>query len=149
LAHGQQLADVVAFTGWLAAYSARNETLEKFYRARARPEFMPALEAWIQSGPLRNPRAAPSPFVLPEYRLAVHEQAAGLQEEGRRLFEEGQTANRYGDKYVLNTVVLSGVLFFAGISQQLRRRSMRVTLLALATLLCLAGLAGLLRLPVA
>jgi len=40
------------------------------------------------------------------------------------------------------------VLFFAGISQQLRRPSMRTALLTLAVLLCLAGLVGPLRLPV-
>jgi hypothetical protein len=50
---------------------------------------------------------------------------------------------------VLDSVVFGSVLFFAGISEQLRRRSMRLTLLVLAGMLCLAGLVGLLRLPVA
>jgi hypothetical protein len=85
---------------------------------------------------------------LPQYRLALHEQAAGLREESHQLFETGQAANRHGDNYVLNSVTLSGVLFFAGISQQLRRPSMRTALLTLAVLLCRAGLVGPLRLSV-
>jgi hypothetical protein len=144
----QQLADVVAFTTWLAAYTARNAELEAFLRQRARAEFRPALEAWIASRPLVNPRAAPSPFALPEYRLELQDQAVRLQKESQTLFEEGQLANEYGDTYVLDSVVFSGVLFFAAISQQLRRRSMRLALLGLAGLLCLAGLTALVRLPI-
>lgn len=149
LASGHQLADVVAFTSWLSAYSAGNAQLDTFYRRRFRAEFKPAFETWLQSRPLVNPQAAPVPFALPEYRLALSEQAARLAMEAERLFQEGQAANEYGDNYVLDSVVFSSVLFFAGISQQLRRRSMRLVLLGLAVLLCLGGLVGLLRLPVA
>ena len=79
----------------------------------------------------------------------MNEEAVRHAAEAERLFREGQTANQHGDNYVLDSVVFGSVLFFAGISQQLRRRSMRLTLLVLAGVLCLAGLAGLLRLPVA
>jgi hypothetical protein len=147
-ANTQELADVVAFTSWLSAFGAGNARLEAFYRERLRPEFRPAFERWLESRPLVDPRAPPTPFALPEYRLALAERADGLQREGERLFREGQAANAHADNYVLGSVVLSGVLFFAGISQQLRRLAMRVLLLALATLLCLAGLVALLRLPV-
>lgn len=149
LASGEQLADVVTFTSWLSAYGAGNTQLATFYRHRFRAEFRPAFEAWIESRPAVNPRAASGPFALPEYRLAQNEEAARLATEAERLFQEGQAANEHGDNYVLDSVVFSSVLFFAGISQQLHRRSMRLTLLALAGVLCLAGLGGLLRLPVA
>ncbi len=113
-------------------YGAGNTQLETFYQRRFRAEFKPAFEAWLQSRPAVNPQAAPGPFTLPEYRLALAEQATRLATEAERLFQEGQTANEHGDNYVLDTVVFGGVLFFAGISQQLRRRSMRLVLLGLA-----------------
>ena len=50
---------------------------------------------------------------------------------------------------MLDSVVFGSVLFFAGISQQLRRRSMRLIVVVVAGVLCLAGLVALLRLPVA
>ncbi len=149
IASGQELVDVVTFTSWLGAYATGNTQLQTFYRQRFRDEFKPAFEAWIQSRPLLDPGAASGPFALPEYRLAQNEEAARHAAEAERLFREGQTANQQGDNYVLDSVVFGSVLFFAGISQQLRRRSMRVTLLLLAGVLCLAGLVGLLRLPVA
>ena len=149
LANNQALADLVVFTSLLAAVGAKNTTLQEFYRARARPEFKPALEAWIASRPLHNPRAAPSPFALPEYRLALREQSKQLHEESHQLVEKGQIANRNGDNYVLASVLLSAVLFFTGVSQQLRRTRMRMAMLTLGVLLLLAGVIGLLRLPVA
>jgi hypothetical protein len=149
LASGQQLADVVLFTNWLGAYAADNARLEEFYRRRFRPEFKAAFDPWLQSRPGLDPKAAPTPFALPEYRLAEREHADRLEREADGLFQAGQSANQYGDNYVLDSVVLAGVLFFAGISQQLHRRSMRVLMVAFAVLLCMAGLAALLRLPVA
>jgi hypothetical protein len=48
---------VATFTQWVDAY-ARNETqLADFYRQRFRPEFKPAVEAWIATRPLQNPQA--------------------------------------------------------------------------------------------
>ncbi|HET9186255.1 MAG TPA: hypothetical protein VFN82_08905, partial [Solirubrobacterales bacterium] len=58
----EEQVDVLTFTQWVDAY-AKNETrLADFYYARFRPEFKPALEAWLATKPLRTPDAPPSPF---------------------------------------------------------------------------------------
>lgn len=79
LANTQTEIDVATFTQWVDAY-ARNETmLADFYRKRFRPEFKPAVEAWIASRPLQNPEAPLTPFATPQYRLAARAESERLE----------------------------------------------------------------------
>ncbi len=132
--------DVGLFTNWLNAYAAGSTELETFYRERFRAEFKPAFEAWLKTQPRRNPHAAPSPFHLPEYRLALNDKAAQLEEEAAQISQEARAAAQQSDDYMLNDVILASVLFFVGIAQQIKWLPPRVTILVLAAILCLLGL---------
>src|SRR5262245_53420811 len=78
LANSQSGIDVATFTQWANAY-ARDETeLADFYFKRFRPEFRPAVEAWVATQPLQNPDAPLTPFAMPEYQLAANTDAERL-----------------------------------------------------------------------
>jgi hypothetical protein len=131
--------DVQLFTHWLNAYAVGNQKLEQFYSKRFRAEFLPAFETWLNSNPMDNPKAAPSPFGLPEYKLALNEQATQAETEAARIFKEGQAANQQSDDYVLNTVALSMVMFLVSIAGASHSIPARTGLLVVAALICVVG----------
>ncbi|WP_279741091.1 hypothetical protein, partial [Staphylococcus aureus] len=61
LANTQAEIDVATFTQWVDAYAAEQTELADFYLKRFRPEFKPAVDAWIATRPLRNPDAPLTP----------------------------------------------------------------------------------------
>jgi hypothetical protein len=136
----QQAIDVGLFTGWLNAFVSGNTELEMFYRQRLRPEFKPAFEAWLKTTPRRNPAAPSSPFAMPEYRLEQNEKADLLDEASTRAFKEAEVANQQSDAYVLQTVTLAAMLFFAGISQQVRWVRGRAVMVLIGMLMCVWGI---------
>jgi hypothetical protein len=79
LADSQTEIDVATFTQWVDAYARHQTQLAAFYRKRFRPEFQPAVAAWIASHPLKNADAPLTPFAMPSYRLAATAQAERLQ----------------------------------------------------------------------
>jgi hypothetical protein len=147
LANSQSEIDVATFTQWVDAY-ARNETmLAAFYRKRFRPEFKPAVEAWIASRPLKNPDAPLTPFATPEYRLAARAEAERLE---AKAGAEAAVANRNVQRatnYVLGVVLFSSALFFGGISSRIGNPRTRAVILGVGCLVLLAGLTWILTLP--
>ncbi len=140
--------DIGMFASWLNAFTSGNQRLASFLSARFRDEFRPAFNVWIASHPLENPNAAPSPFTLPEYRLAFADSSRRLELASKRAFSEAQAANQQSDQYVLLAVVFASVLFLAGISQQIPSIPSRTALLALAFGCCVFGLVTMMRYPV-
>jgi hypothetical protein len=138
--HQLTIVDVTTFSNYVNAYAQGNTKLADFYVARFRPDFRPAFDAWIATEPLTNPNAPPSPFTMPQYALPQLQQADELEAEAESLFEEGQQDNDRGDKYVLNTVFLAIVLFFAGIAPRIRWMPARVALIAMALVMLVIGL---------
>jgi hypothetical protein len=57
LAEAQTQVDVMTFTQWVDAYARGEDELADFYFRRFRPEFEPAVDAWIATRPLQNPEA--------------------------------------------------------------------------------------------
>jgi hypothetical protein len=143
-----QIVDLSLFTNWVDAYATGNRSLDSFYRERFRPEFKPAFEAWVASHPRRNPDAAPSPFVLPDYRVAKKEEAKGLEDSAETVAAQSHRQSAVKDRYVATVVLLATSLFFSGMSRQFARPGVQAAMLILAALLCLAGLYGILALPV-
>lgn len=133
LAGQQQTVDVGLFTNWVNAYVDNKSELEKFYRDRFRQEFKPAFEAWVNSHPRTNPDAAPSPFQLPEYRLAQKDKAAQLEDEAAQDVREAQAANQVSGDYVRNALILATVMFILGISQHVKWQPMRIMMVIIAT----------------
>jgi hypothetical protein len=148
-AAGQQSeVDVLTFTQWVNAYAAGEKRLERFYFDRFRSEFKPALQAWIATHPLQNPDAPPTPFAMPEYRLANEVEAEALQVKAEADSTSAQQANQRADNYVLAVVLFAAALFFAGISTKLRVPKQRISVLALGYALFLGTAIWVLTFPV-
>jgi hypothetical protein len=140
--YGHQLAivDIITFTSYMDAYIKGDTELADFYMNRFRAGFRPAFDAWMATDPLNNPDAPPSPFAMPEYVVPELQEADRLEAEASVLFQKGQDANQTSDDYVLNTVFLATVLFFAAIAPRVGWVPARVTLITVACLMLAVGL---------
>jgi hypothetical protein len=130
--------DVATFIAWVNADRTGQDDLAEIVEARFRPEFRTAFEAWTATRPFTSADAPPTPFAMPEYRLASRERAEQLDQEAVASAAEVSTDIQRASNYVLTVVLYSVVLFFGGMSTKLRSRRLRVAL-GLAALLLMVG----------
>ena len=142
------IIDVMTFTNYVNAWLTGDAELADFYHQHFRAEFLPAFDAWMATDPLNNPDAPPSPFAMAEYAPAGRAQADQLEAEAEAFFVAGADANEQADDYVLNTVFLATVLFFAGIAPRVRWLPAQLVLVALAVILLGVGLYNLATYPI-
>jgi hypothetical protein len=140
--------DVLTFTQWADAYAKGETRLADFYYARFRPEFKPAVEAWVATRPLRTLNAPSSPFAMPQYRLATKAEATARLAQAENTAAEAREANQRSDNYVLAVVLFAASLFFAGISTKLTLPRQRLAVLGLGWLLFLGTAVWLATFPV-
>ncbi|MGY4642349.1 hypothetical protein [Cellulomonas sp. URHB0016] len=158
---GQQtIIDVTLFTDWLAAvddeqghvalagYVPDPALYSGFLYERFRPEFRPAVHAWLTLEPGSDPAAPPSPFVMDEYVLAEAEESHRLERSADVSASRAQRASERKDDYVLATVMCASVLFFTGIGTKLSSRRTRTTMVVSGGVVLLATAAVLLASPV-
>ena len=148
LATSQTQVDIATFVQWVDAYAKQEDELASFYRERFRAEFKPAFEAWVKTRPLRNPGAPPTPFAMPQYRLAAADEAARLDAREALLAAEVRTDIQRSTNYVLGVVLCAVALFFAGISTKLASRRLRVAMVGLGWLVYLVALTWIATSPV-
>jgi hypothetical protein len=129
LANAQTEIDVATFTQWVDAYARHETRLADFYRRRFRGEFQPAVAAWVAAHPLKNPNAPPTPFAMPNYRLAAAAQADRLEVAAEAAAAEASRDIQQANDYVLAVVLFSAALFFGGISTRLQRPRPRAVVL--------------------
>jgi hypothetical protein len=154
LANQSSVADLITFTEWLAAaereglladslpgraYVPDPDLLSGFLYQRFRNEFAVAVSAWLATSPRTNPDAPTSPFQMPEYELAAQREADRLEARADRESERAREANDISDRYVLITIMLASVLFFAGIGSKMDTYRARVLLLGMGTALLLVS----------
>ena len=147
-AFGAIQLDVGLFTQWVNATAQDQQDLADFYRARFRPEFMPAFEAWLATDPINNEDAPSSPFFMPEYVVSSSVESEELEAEASQAFEQGQTANEQADAYVLTAVLLASVLFFAGIASGFDWPPVQIAVIAVGFVLLVWGLYNLASYPI-
>jgi Domain of unknown function (DUF4337) len=148
LANAQTQIDVATFTQWVDAYAQDQTELADFYFKRFRPEFKPAVDAWIATRPLRNPNAPLTPFAMPEYVVAATEEANQLEAEAEAFSTEARTNVQRATNYVLGVVLFAAALFFAGMSARLRTRRLRLVLLSFGIVVFVGTVAWLATFPV-
>jgi hypothetical protein len=137
LAGQQTQIDVAVFSSFVDAYASGDTKLAEFYRSRARAEFKPALEAWIATDPAKNRNAPPTPFAMPQYKLAATAQAERSTKEAEASTQTALLDNQRSDDYVLLAVLFASVLLFAGLAPKSRTFRIQVAMLTMAgTLLC-------------
>jgi hypothetical protein len=108
---------------------------------------VPAFEAWLASDPLHDRNAPASPLLVPEYHIANFEHADRLEANAAEHFVGGEEATERADQYVLVTVFLAAVLFFAGISLRFAWWPMRVSIVALGVVFLVIAVIRILGLP--
>ena len=131
VANRQAQIDVALFTQWVNAYARDEGELASFYRKRFREEFVPAFDAWVATRPRKNPKAALSPFTLPQYKLAASSQADALEAQAADFSRDVQRYIDRSDRYMLAVVLFAISLFFAALSIRLQARDLRLALLVL------------------
>jgi hypothetical protein len=148
LADAQTQVDVATFIQWVDAYAQEETDLVDFYYERFRPEFTPAMDAWIATRPLQNPDAPLTPFAMPEYQLAAREEAQQLEAEADALSAQARANVQRATNYVLAVVLFATVLFFAGMAARFRTRRVRVALLAFGVVVLVGTVVWLATFPV-
>lgn len=148
LASSQTQVDIATFIQWVDAYAQQEAELASFYRERFRAEFKPAFDAWIATRPLRTPGAPPTPFAMPQYRLAAAADATRLDAEAEVLAAQVRSYIQRSSNYVLGVVLCAVALFFAGISTKLVSRRLRIAMVGLGWFVYLTALAWIASSPV-
>ena len=105
LANAQTEIDVATFSQWVNAYARDEAQLAAFYRARFRPEFVPAVNAWIATRPLMNADAPLTPFRMPQYELAAAADAERLDKQAEVLAANVRRDLQRASNYVLGVVL--------------------------------------------
>jgi hypothetical protein len=134
LAQAQTQVDVATFSSWADAYARHETALADFYFKRFRPEFKPAVVAWVATKPLKNPRAPLTPFAMPEYKLKAQTEADQLDADSTRSAATVQQYIQRSTNYVFAAVLFAMTLFFAGMSTKLPTLGLRRVLLALGVI---------------
>lgn len=140
--------DVLTFTQWIDAYSTGDRRLARFYFQRFRPEFKPAVTAWMATNPLNNAGAPPTPFSMSQYEVAENSASASKVKEAEQAIASAQEANQRSDNYVLAVVLFAVALFFAGIGTKLSAPRQKMAILGLGYLIFLGTAAWVATFPV-
>jgi hypothetical protein len=112
--------NVALFLQYIDAIDAQNAAKAEFIRKRLPPEMQRAMNAWLATHPLTNPKAPSSPFVMPEYSLPTRAQAKRFEESAASSFAGAQKANEHADAFLLLTVIFAGVSFLGGVSTKMK-----------------------------
>ena len=147
LAGQEHLYDIITFDSWLEARHRGDESLAAAFERRFRPPFAIAYDAWMKTDPLHNPKAAPGPSFMPEYKSARLDRAKELSEEARAHFERGVATRETGDDYVRITVFLATVLLLTALAQRFKIRAARMGLLGVASVLLVVAVFWILKFP--
>jgi ferric-dicitrate binding protein FerR (iron transport regulator) len=148
LANAQTEVDVATFIQWIDANATGEAMLADFYDQRFRPEFRPAFDAWIATDPFTEPGAPPTPFAMPEYRVAAKIEAARLDRAAERSSEEGRRDIQRASNYVLAVVLFAVALFFAAMCTKLHGRNSRIAMLVVGTVVFVSAVAWIATFPV-
>jgi hypothetical protein len=144
----QTQVDVATFIAWADADRRADQRLADFYVDRFRDEFRPAFDAWIATHPFTNPKAAPTPFALPNYQIASKQEAARLDADAEVSAAEVRLDIQRSSNYVLTVVLYAVVLFFAGVSTRIGTPRLRWILTLAGCLVLISALIWIATFPV-
>jgi hypothetical protein len=141
--------DTTIWLQWLSAFRAGDKPQAKFLRDRFRPGLLRAQKIWVAKAvvaPNGKLISAPAgtPFTEPQYVIPDAGRADALSTEAERQLAASQHASSMSTKYVVVALVLALVLFFAGMATKFRNPKLQTTLVALALLFGVFGLARML-----
>lgn len=125
--------DTEMFVNYVEALRAEDwATVEYYDEVLFRQEMRVAVNAWLATDPENNPEAPETPFAMEAYENENLERSRALEVEAQELTEDAKEAIGHSDFYILLTVLLASVLFFAGICTKFKGRGMRLFTLIMA-----------------
>ena len=142
-------ADAQAMSTWLVLAADGNERGMQILEERFNETLRPAFDTWID-GSVDGEVPPGVPQDLPEYEAAFTEllEVKNLYTIGAaEASEAAAEANRTGDSFILVTVIMASVMFFAGVGTKLKGKTTRLTMLIVASILCAVAIAAMLSLP--
>src|SRR5215217_80476 len=139
--------DSSTFNAWFTAFTLDDPQKQAIAVRRFRPEFRAAFDAWMATDPLHNPRAAPEPTYMPEYKLADQAKADALDREAEAASAAGDHAAVVGDEYIRITVFLAAVLFLVGIGSTFKLPNVRYALITVGAVLLIVATVLIVRQP--
>jgi hypothetical protein len=136
---------------WLGAAATGDTRRMRFYENHLTDAQRRAFSAWRAKLPedlttYDRPPGAP-PIPLPEILSEPTVEVDRVLAQATQQFEEGQQANAISGRYVFANVLLSLVLFLAGISQVLKPVRARIAVLAFSAFIFLGAAIFLIGLP--
>lgn len=143
-ANQQAMLDISVFLSYLDARESGRVALADMYRRRFRPELESAVEAWLGG---RERLGQPLAAGLPEFDSRLNRQAKAAAARSNTLLKDAHRANHNADTYLLATVMLASVLFFAGVATKFKHPDVRFFLLILGGLNLMGAVAGVVLLP--
>jgi len=147
-ADSETQVDVATFIAWADADRQGEGKLAEFYLDRFRPEFKTAFDAWVATKPLTSSGAPPTPFAMPEYRVASRVEAERLDKAAEaKAVEVGLDIQR-ASNYVLTVVLYAVVLFFAGMSTKFASPRLCRVMITLGYVVLIAAIAWVATFPV-
>ena len=141
--------DAQAMSTWLVKAAEDDQRAMQVLEERFGDPLRPAFDVWT-AGSMDGEIPPGLPQDLPEYEAGFEEllEAKSFHSTNAvQATERAAEANRNSDRFVLVTVVMASVMFFAGIGAKLKGRTIRITMLAIAGLLCVGAIAVILSLP--
>jgi hypothetical protein len=141
----QALVDIMTFANVLQNEARGDRRTARSFADVARPEFRPALEAWLAKRAESGPTAS-TPFEDVSYRNALHKTSRDLRKQTNEVVLAASVANHNGDLFVMRTVMLALALFFAGIASQMRSRAGRRLSLSIGAVILVVTVLSLARL---
>jgi hypothetical protein len=145
-ANAAQLIDVGTFLNLVAAESRDDRKTADYIRTHARPEFRPALDAWLARREAGKDGER-LPFDGPGYVLSARAKADEYRQQATVATQAANEANDHSDLFVLHTVLFATALFFLGSSASAQRRAIRRTMMAVGALVLILSVLSMVRLP--
>ena len=143
------VVDVMTFTQYSNALIRNEQNLSNFYYQRFTPEMKIAVDAWLQTDPLKNPTAPSSPFAMSEYNRTHVLLAQQFAEKTNSELEQAQQANRNSSSYVFLSVLYSSALFIDGVIGRTSNKKLSQVLLYITMAITIIATIILIQIPTA
>jgi hypothetical protein len=114
----RSMVDASMFFHYVEAVIKEDKKLSDFYFERFRPDFKPAVQAWLDTNPIDNQNAPAHPFEMKEYKRPLAEQASELEDLSKSYLDDAAIANHNVDNYVLFTVIFAAMLILGTMSSK-------------------------------
>jgi hypothetical protein len=132
IAGQQRNLDIALFMQYAQDFYEGKQKQVEFVMKRMRPDFRQVVEAWMATEPRKNVNAPSTPFVMPQYRQPLAEEANELEKKSGEIYSQARSANRTSDTYTLLGVLYTSALFLSGLISGFDQRPVRRILLALS-----------------